>query len=134
MTHEQVGEALQTWLDEFAAHVRAGDYDGARPMIAEDIVSFGTKANMVEGRESLITNQWKHIWPTISGFTFDFDTLHWQTAGDIAWCVVTWHSLGTRPDGAHFPRPGRATFAFVRRDGCWLASHSHLSLFPTPVE
>jgi ketosteroid isomerase-like protein len=122
---------LRAWLDAFAACVRAQDFDAARPMIAEEVVSFGTKAAMVEGREDLIARQWRHIWPTIQGFTFDLDTLHWHRADDIAWAVLTWTSRGFRPDGTPFPRPGRATFAFVRRDGAWLATHTHFSLFPT---
>jgi ketosteroid isomerase-like protein len=122
---------LRAWLDAFAACVRAQDFDAARPMIAEEVVSFGTKAAMVEGREDLIARQWRHIWPTIQGFTFDLDTLHWCRADDIAWAVLTWTSRGFRPDGTPFPRPGRATFAFVRRDGAWLATHTHFSLFPT---
>ncbi len=133
-TSSDTGAALQAWLEKFAAYVRAQDYDGACPMIAPDVVSFGTKANMVAGREELIAQQWRHIWPTIAGFTFDLDTLHWQAAGDIAWAIVTWTSHGFRPDNTPFPRPGRATFAFARRDGEWLATHTHLSLFPTPVE
>ncbi|MDQ6603424.1 MAG: nuclear transport factor 2 family protein [Chloroflexota bacterium] len=121
---------LHAWLEAFAICVRAQDFDGARPMIAEEVVSFGTKAAMVEGRENLIAQQWRHIWPTIQGFTFDLDTLHWHHADDTAWAVLTWTSRGSRPDGTPFPRPGRATFTFVRRDGAWLATHTHFSLFP----
>jgi ketosteroid isomerase-like protein len=125
---------LRAWLERFAACVRAKDFDAARPMIAEDVVSFGTRANVVAGRENLIAQQWRHIWPTIEGFTFNLDTLHWRQSGDLAWAVLTWDSRGFRPDGTPFPRPGRATFAFARRDGRWLATHTHFSLFPTPVD
>ena len=47
-----------------------------------------------------------------------------------AWGVVTWTSLGF--DGNHEPfyRPGRATVTLERRDGIWLAVHSHFSLYP----
>jgi ketosteroid isomerase-like protein len=121
---------LRAWLETFAACVRAQDFDAARPMIAEEVVSFGTKAAMVQGRENLIAQQWRHIWPTIQGFTFDLDTLHWHRADDTAWAVLTWTSRGFRPDGTPFPRPGRATFTFIHRDGRWLAIHTHFSLFP----
>ena len=122
---------LRTWLERFAACVRSRDFDAARPMVAAEVVSFGTKAAMVKGREELIARQWRHIWPTIEGFTFDLDTLHWHRAGETAWAVLTWQSRGFLPDGTPFPRPGRATFAFVRRDGAWLATHTHFSLFPS---
>src|SRR5258708_31220076 len=125
--NDSTGTELRAWLEKFAGHVRAQDFDGARPMIAEEVVSFGTKANMVTGRDALIANQWRHIWPTIQGFTFDLDTLHWQRADDLAWAVLTWTSTGFRPDGTPFPRPGRATFTFVLRDGQWLATHTHFS-------
>lgn len=121
---------LRDWLEAFAACVRAQDFDGARPMIAEEVVSFGTKAAMVVGRENLIAEQWRQIWPTIAGFTFDLNTLHCHRAADTAWAVLTWTSQGLRPDGTPFPRPGRATFTFARRDGRWLATHTHFSLFP----
>lgn len=121
---------LRDWLEAFAACVRTQDFDGARPMIAKEVVSFGTKAAMVVGRENLIAQQWRHIWPTIQGFTFDLDTLHWHRADDTAWAVLTWTSQGLRPDGTPFPRPGRATFTFIRRDATWLATHTHFSLFP----
>ncbi len=133
-TSSDTEAALRAWLVKFATHVRARDYDSARPMFAPDVVSFGTKANMVAGREELIARQWRHIWPATEGFTFDLDTLHWQAAGDMAWAVATWTSHGFRPDDTPFPRPGRATFTFVRRNGEWLATHTHLSLFPTPPE
>ena len=122
---------LRDWLEAFAACVRARNFDRARPMIAEDVVSFGTKAAMVAGRDNLIAEQWRHIWPTIQGFTLDLDTLHCHRADDTAWAALTWTSQGLRPDGTPFPRPGRATFTFARRDGLWLATHTHFSLFPS---
>jgi ketosteroid isomerase-like protein len=127
---DDTGTDLRGWLERFASCVRAKDFDAARPMIAEDVVSFGTRANTVTGRENLIAQQWQHIWPTIEGFAFDLDTLHWQQSGDLAWAVLTWNSRGFRPDGTPFPRPGRATFTFARREGEWLATHTHFSLFP----
>lgn len=127
---DQTEMELRAWLETFAACVRARDFDAARPMIAGDVVSFGTKAAMVEGRENLIAQQWRHIWPTIQGFTFDLGTLHWRRAEELAWAVLTWTSQGFRPDGTPFPRPGRATFTFAQRDGRWLATHTHFSLFP----
>ncbi|MBF8285470.1 MAG: SnoaL-like protein, partial [Anaerolineales bacterium] len=41
-------------------------------------------------------------------------------------------SIGFRADGAPFPRPGRVTVIFERRDGALLAVHTHFSLYPTP--
>lgn len=121
---------LRDWLETFAGCVRARDFDAAGPMVAEEVVSFGTKAAMVEGRDNLVARQWLHIWPTIEGFAFDLDTLRWHRADDTAWAALTWTSRGLRPDGTPFARPGRATFTFARRNGVWLATHTHFSLFP----
>src|SRR6267142_531847 len=38
------------------------------------------------------------------------------------------------PDGQPFTRHGRATFNLARRDGRWLAVHSHVSLLPPQSE
>ena len=50
--------------------------------------------------------------------------------GEHAWVAAPWDSLGTRPEGTTFPRPGRLTIAFVRREGRWLAVTTHFSLTP----
>jgi len=50
--------------------------------------------------------------------------------GDRGWLAATWDSRGRRADGTLFPRPGRCTIAFERRDGRWLATHTHFSLVP----
>jgi len=44
-----------------------------------------------------------------------------------------WDSLGVRPDGTTFSRPGRLTIAFEKRDGRGLARHTHFSLSPAPA-
>lgn len=129
--NDETETELRAWLEAFAACVRARDFDAARPMIASEVVSFGTKAAMVAGRDNLIAEQWRRIWPTIEGFAFDLDTLQWHRADDTAWAALTWTSRGFRPDGTPFPRPGRATFTFTHRDGHWLATHTHFSLFPS---
>ena len=43
--------------------------------------------------------------------------------GDVKWA-----------DGQPFTRHGRATFNLARRDGRWLAVHSHVSLLPSQSE
>jgi len=74
--------------------------------------------------------EWSGIWPNIRDFTIEFDQLHWGASGGLAWAMVPWNSTGFHPDGTAFPRPGRATVIFERRDGKWLAIHTHFSLFP----
>lgn len=123
-------QEIRQWLVEFAEAVRAVDYDRGRTMFAEDVVGFGTYASMLEGREPLIEGQWKNIWGVTRGFTFRLEDLHYGISGDQAWVAVPWDSEGQNPPGEWYDRPGRATIILERRDGAWLAIHTHLSLYP----
>ena len=123
-------EAVQQWFALMEQCCASVDYDGAECIFADDVVSFGTAMNIVSGRKSLREGQWESIWGNISNFKMDLDNVHAGGSGNQAWGVVTWTSLGF--DGNHEPfyRPGRATVTLERRDGIWLAVHSHFSLYP----
>src|SRR5256886_2118900 len=54
--------------------------------------------------------------------------------GDQAWVAAPWDSRGVRPDGTTFPRPGRLTVVLARREGRWLAVHTHFSLTPSSTQ
>ena len=123
-------DAVKQWfalMERFCASV---DYDGAEEIFAEDVVSFGTKMDIVRGRKALREGQWESIWGNISNFKMDLDNVHAGGSGNQAWGVVSWTSIGF--DGNHQPyyRPGRATVTIERRDGVWLAVHTHFSLYP----
>ena len=92
------------WLEEFEAAVRARDFETGRRMFARDAVAFGTWARALGG------------------------------AGDTAWIAASWWSDATGPDGKALRREGRATFVLGRRDGRWVAVHSHVSLLPSQSE
>lgn len=128
ITTEEPIQAVEEWLDVFGSYVAAESYAPAREMVAEDVVSFGTKADLVEGLDYLVEQQWKGIWPKIQNFTFE-EVHAWGTA-DRAWGVATWTSTGFDADGTPYHRPGRATLTFERREGRWLAVHTHFSLDP----
>ena len=123
-------EAVQQWFALMEQCCASVDYDGAECIFADDVVSFGTAMDIVSGRKSLREGQWESIWGNISNFRMDLDNVHAGGSGNQAWGVVTWTSLGF--DGNHEPfyRPGRATVTLERRDGIWLAVHSHFSLYP----
>ena len=118
-------EAVQQWFALMEQCCASVDYDGAECIFADDVVSFGTAMDIVSGRKSLREGQWESIWGNISNFKMDLDNVHAGGSGNQAWGVVTWTSLGF--DGNHEPfyRPGRATVTLERRDGIWLAVHSH---------
>jgi catechol 2,3-dioxygenase-like lactoylglutathione lyase family enzyme/ketosteroid isomerase-like protein len=123
---------LREWLRGFAARVRAVDYEGGKTYCAPDMIAFGTYAAMVDGLDAVVEAQWKKIWPTIREFTIRADKARGGIAGNTAWVAAPWDSLGTRADGTTFERPGRLTIVFTRRNGRWLARHTHLSLVPEP--
>jgi ketosteroid isomerase-like protein len=121
---------IRAWLEEFAAAVRAVDYDHGRTMFAPEVVGFGTYAGMIGGLDPLIAGQWRNIWGVTRGFTFRLDDLHLGIAGDQAWVAIPWDSEGQHANGEWYSRPGRATIILERRDGRWLALHTHMSLYP----
>jgi ketosteroid isomerase-like protein len=123
-------QVLADWYRALERCVRAVDFTGGRDLFAEDVVAFGTRAEVVTGLEALERQQWQGIWPNIRDFTFVFDQLHAGHDGNLAWGVVPFMSTGFHPDGTPFERPGRATIILERRDGRWLAKHSHFSLYP----
>ena len=123
-------DAVREWFALMERCCAGVDYDGAESIFADDVVSFGTAMDIVRGRKALREGQWESIWGNISNFKMDLDNVHAGGSGDQAWGVVTWTSVGF--DGNHKPfyRPGRATVALERRDGVWLAVHTHFSLYP----
>lgn len=133
ITTEDPQRAVEEWFTAFGRHVRAGNYTAARQLVAADVVSFGTEAEFVEGIDHLVDHQWTRIWPNIADFTFE--TVRAKGTTDEAWGAATWTSTGFDDAGTRFHRPGRATITFDRRDGRWLAVHTHFSLVSgTPDE
>jgi ketosteroid isomerase-like protein len=123
-------EVLSDWFVALERCVRAVDFAAGRELFAEDVVAFGTRADVVTGLDTLERQQWHGIWPNIADFTFVMDQLHAGRDGDLTWGVVPFTSTGFHPDGTPFPRPGRATVILERRSGRWLAKHTHFSLYP----
>jgi len=124
-------EPLRDWYRTWGAHVAAVDFESARPLFANDVVSFGTHATFfVSGIDALYEGQWSRVWPKITDFVFLVDELVGAVHGDTAWAAVPWASTGYAEDGKAFDRPGRATVT-LRRDGNkWLGTHTHFSLRP----
>ena len=123
-------EAVRQWFALMGQYCASVDYDGAESIFADDVVSFGTMMDIVRGRKALREGQWESIWGNITGFRMDLDNVNAGGSGDQAWGVVTWTSTGYDPNHEPFHRPGRATVTLERRDGVWLAVHTHFSLYP----
>jgi ketosteroid isomerase-like protein len=71
------------------------------------------------------------VWGATSGFCFDMDQVTTRVRGDLAWILVPWASRTGRSDHGPLDRKGRATYIVERRNGKWLAVHTHHSLDPS---
>ncbi|MBZ0166638.1 MAG: nuclear transport factor 2 family protein [Candidatus Omnitrophica bacterium] len=127
-------DEIKKWLTKFALYVREQDFAGGREMFYEDVVCFGSRAEILCGLDDLIERQWKAIWPNITAFNFLTDKFHCEFSADgkSACVIVPWISTGYHEDGTAFPRPGRVTILLIRDAGnnTWLAKHTHYSLYP----
>ena len=129
---DEIVAGVAAWVAEWGREVAAADIAAGRTRFAEDLVAFGTHADVVEGRIAVENQQWAQIWPAIEDFSFDVAGLHVIASGDglQAVAVVPWTSTGIDEDGGRFDRPGRATIV-LRRDhpsAPWLGVHTHFSL------
>ena len=95
---------IKSWFLEWEKFVQKKQYSSALQFFENDVVSFGTWMDVVEGLDQLKINQWENIWPTISGFKFLTETLFIQLSPDklFANSILTWTSLGYHQDGKNF--------------------------------
>lgn len=124
------GKVLQ-WLREWESLINAQDFEAARRLFAEDVVSFGTYSEIMAGLADLEARQWRVIWPTITDFSFEDPKI--ITSGDdpgTAIVISLWRSKGRTQDNGWYARRGRATLV-LKFDGRQLTCvHSHLSMEP----
>ena len=120
------------WFKTWENKVQNKDFESAKNLFENDVVSFGTWMNVVEGLEKLCANQWKSVWPTINNFKFLTDTLYIQVSPDrlLANSILIWDSTGYKKNGSSFKRNGRATVALKRNNinDAWKCIHTHFSL------
>ena len=130
ITIDDPNMAAREWFALLSRYCASVDYESTRAIFAPDILSFGTRAEIVSGLDALQENQWEGIWPNIKDFKVDLDSVHSSGDERHAWGVATWTSTGFDEDGKSYFRPGRATVTLERRYGVWLATHTHFSLNP----
>lgn len=133
-TPEEDRAEIEGWFAAWSDHVAAVDFAPALDLFEDNIASFGTHMDVVEGLERLADNQWRTVWPTIEDFRWNLDTLKVGVSPDrlFAIGVITFSSTGITDDGGRFDRPGRGTVAFARPavDSAWKGVHTHVSLNP----
>ena len=120
------------WFKTWENKVQNKDFESAKNLFGNDVVSFGTWMNVVEGLEKLCANQWKSVWPTINNFKFLTDTLYIQISPDrlLANSILVWDSTGYKKNGSSFKRNGRATVTLkrIKINDAWKCIHTHFSL------
>jgi ketosteroid isomerase-like protein len=129
---EEIAAEIAAWVGGWGAEVAAADIRAGRRRFADDLLAFGTHADVVVGRDNVEAGQWSQIWPAIEDFAFDVDELQVQASPDglMAVAIVPWGSTGIHADGSRFDRPGRATIVLAR-DAVgtpWVGIHTHFSL------
>ena len=131
---EEDRAAIERWFATWSDQVAAVDFAPAMDLFADNIASFGTHMDVVEGLEALATNQWRNVWPTIEEFRWRLETLKVGVSPDrlFAIGIIAFSSTGIAADGSRFDRPGRGTVAFARpaTDAPWKGVHTHVSLNP----
>ena len=124
---------VKAWFDALARHCRAIDYEGARPIFAEDMIAFGTFTDFMHGRDPAEQKQWRNVWGTIRNFRYDLGKIEAIVSADrlMAVGMGVWQSDGYYPNGDRFDRPGRTTVVLGRQKigDAFVATHTHMSLF-----
>ena len=124
--------SARDWLRAWGEEVAAADIPAARRRFAPDLSAFGTRADVVIGRDDVEAEQWLPTWPAIEDFAFRVDEAQIVLSPDglVAVVATGWTSTGIAEDGTHFPRPGRATIVLRRAapHADWIGVHTHFSL------
>jgi ketosteroid isomerase-like protein len=124
--------SVKSWFDIWEVYVQNKEYDSAKKLFLEDVVSFGTWMDVVQGIDKLSSGQWKNIWPTITDFKFLTNTLFIQISPDRLFSnsILVWDSLGYQKRGEPYKRAGRASVVLKRSslDDSWKGIHTHFSL------
>jgi ketosteroid isomerase-like protein len=124
--------SIKSWFDIWQIHIQNKDYVSAQKLFKDDVVSFGTWMDVVEGLDKLCLGQRKNIWPTITDFKFLTNSLFIQISPDRLFSnsILVWSSLGYQKGGDSFNRSGRATVVLkkLNLDDSWKGIHTHFSL------
>jgi hypothetical protein len=125
--------AVRAWFDALSKHCREIDYEGARPIFAEDMIAFGTFTDFMIGCDLAEQKQWRNVWGTIRNFRYDLNKVEAIVSADRLTAVgmAVWQSDGYHPNGDRFDRPGRTTVTLGRKavGDPFVATHTHMSLF-----
>jgi ketosteroid isomerase-like protein len=124
---------VRRWFQRLQLCVQSVDFVSARPLFAEDIITFGSFNPFTIGREATEEEQWRTVWGRIDRFRWRLDELRTILSGDRCTVVgmAAFDSTGYTDSGTPYERPGRATVV-LRRGALGedlVAQHMHVSMF-----
>ena len=124
---------VRRWFQRLQLHVQSVDFVGARPLFADDLITFGSFNPFTIGRDANEEEQWRTVWGRIDRFRWRLDDLRTILSGDRLTAVgmAVFDSTGYSEDGVPYERPGRATVVLGRGSigEDWIGQHMHVSLF-----
>ena len=121
--------AVHAVLESMAGAVRAGNVDAMLAQCAEDIVTFDLVAPIKhEGAEAIRPHWLQALAAFEPPIDYDFQQLHIEVDGDVAFARCLNRFGGTRHDGAQVVNWMRSTFALRRIQGRWKVVHEHVSV------
>ena len=124
--------SIKSWFKSWENYVQNKDFELAKALFHNQVISFGTWMDVVQGLDKLCNDQWKNIWPTITNFEFLTETLFIQISPDslFANTILVWNSVGYSKQGKSFERTGRATVTLkkLNKNSNWKGIHTHFSL------
>ncbi len=66
---------VRRWFQRLQLHVQSVDFAGARPLFAEDLITFGSFNPFTIGRDANEEEQWRTVWGRIDRFRWRLDDL-----------------------------------------------------------
>ena len=121
---------LEEWLRKFSLAVRSRNYEAGKALFDPEVISFGTICFRADAREELENSQWKKVWPSTSGFDFEYDSAVATADAQQAVMLASWNSVTENSGGQSIKRRGRATLVLQKNGAQWKAVHTHFSLTP----
>ena len=121
--------AVHAVLESIARAVRSKNVEAMLAQCATDLVTF----DMVPPIKHEGTDALRGLWEkSLEGFEapldYDFQRLHIEVGGDVAFARALNRFGGTRTDGTQIVNWLRSTFVLRKIDGRWKVVHEHVSV------
>ena len=121
--------AVHAVLDAIARAVRGGKVDAMLAHCSSDLVTFDLVAPLKHDGAEAVREVWaKALAGLEPPLDYDFQQLHIEVDGDLAFARCLNRFGGMRADGAQVVNWLRSTFVLRRMEGRWKVVHEHVSV------